>query len=95
MWLLAWLIWVGVRPWVFVFAGASVVCGGGLYRVGVFVWGVWFWGVVGLAGGVGCFTMVRLALGCGVCIMKGVRLKGKPRQRGGGREVPRRGTNNE
>lgn len=29
-----------------------------------------------------------------VCIMVSVRFKGKPRQRGGGREVPRRGTDN-
>ena len=50
---------------------------------------------------VGPLGVWRVSHGCGfdtwglVCIMKGARFKGKPRQRGGGREVPRRGTNNE
>ena len=51
--------------------------------------------VTGAVGGVAGFTLVWFAFAGGVCIMKGVRFKGKPRQRGGGREVPRRGTNNE
>lgn len=49
----------------------------------MFVWGVWFWGVGGLAGAVAGVTMVRLALGCEVCIMNGVRLRIRLHQDGG------------
>ena len=63
--------------------------------VGVLVWGEVRKGVGGTVGGVMGFTLGWVAFAGGVCIMNGVRFKGKPRQRGGGREVPRRGTNNE
>lgn len=48
---------VGLRPRVLVFMGARVACGAFCWVVGVFVWGVWFWGVVGLAGGVVGITL--------------------------------------
>lgn len=59
------------------------------------------YGVCGFRALGGLLDVWRMSYGVGfdagglVCIMKSVRFKGKPRQRGGGREVPRRGTNNE
>lgn len=53
--------------------------------VGVLVWGGVCLLIRGAARRVAGFTLVWLALGCGLCIMKGARFKGKPRQRGGGR----------
>ena len=81
---------LGLRPWVFASRHPSMACGGLLRVVGVLVWGGACLLVTGAARGVAGFTLVWLALGCGVCIMKGARFKGKPRQRGGGRVRGRR-----
>lgn len=64
---------VGWCAWVFAFVGSVGLFEAPCGVVGVFVWVRWFWGVVGTVGGVGCFTLVWLALRRGVCIMKGVR----------------------
>ena len=74
---------VGLFPAVFASRYPSFACGGLWRVVGVLVWGVWFWGVGGLAGGVAGFTLVRLALGRGIYIMEGARFKGKPAKGGG------------
>lgn len=83
-------IWLGLFPAVFVFRPPSFACAGVYVRVGVIAWVRVCLLVTGAAGGVAGFTLVWLALGCGVCIMKGARFKGKPRQRGGGRVRGRR-----